>query len=301
MANLEHGRDVESDDPTGPWVLLGLDGEMSSADIESGGKLIQAGAAAWSGEPGGPVEVFSTLIQHDQMQWDPRAARVHGISQEDLASAPTPAQADEALREWLLTHGGVEGRRLLVPVGLNVAAFDMPFFRQALPRSSSLFARRAVDLNALCFSYASWDPNPRTSAPRDFAGWKRSMKAAANEQLDRAGVGGGEHDAGFDAAQALVGWWWLRQQTVDVTRKLAEAQDALEVADPLVSVLGQGLRRRLSVVSDADLKVLLESIPAGISPRKWFGTFHPGLGDTPLGAVEKGALEGVMSVAQLVG
>lgn len=31
------------------------------------------------------------------------------------------------------------------------------------------------------------------------------MKAAANGLVDRAGVGGREHDAGYDAAQALVG------------------------------------------------------------------------------------------------
>lgn len=241
--------------------------------------------------------VFTTLIRHERMHWDPRAARVHGISREQLESAPTPAEADEALTQWLLGHGAVEGRRLLVPIGLNVASFDMPFFRQALPRAAALFARRAVDLNALCFTYTGWDPNPRARSARDFAGWKRSMKASANEQLDRAGTPGAEHDAGYDAAQELVGWWWLRQQAVQATESLAHAQAALEAADPLVAILGQGLRRRLAVVSDDKLHMLLGHLPEQASPRRWFGTFRPDLGGTPLDAIERGHFEHVLSVA----
>lgn len=111
---------------------------MSSADIEAGGRLIQAAAAAWVDDPGGAVEVFTTPVRHETMQWGTRAERVHGITREELGLAPSTTQADGLFFEWLLAHGDVEGRRLLVTVGLNVAAFDMPFFRQTLPRSASL-------------------------------------------------------------------------------------------------------------------------------------------------------------------
>ena len=34
------------------WIFIGLDGEMSSAELHQGGQLIQVGAAIWSGQPG---------------------------------------------------------------------------------------------------------------------------------------------------------------------------------------------------------------------------------------------------------
>lgn len=117
------------------------------------------------------------------------------------------------------------------------------------------------------------------------------MKTAANAERGRAGISVREHDAGHDAAQALVGWWWGRQNTVPLTRKLAGAQDALVAAGPLMSVLGPGLRRRLSSASDTDLSALLKQLPAGVSPRKWFGTRETELGGTPLELTEKGNLE----------
>lgn len=284
----------ETDDQT-DWALVGLDGEMSSSELNEGGRLIQAGAAAWVDQPGGAVTTFTRLIHHDEMAWSSRAAAVHGISRDELAAAPSATEVDEELRVWLLANGGVDGRRLIVPIGLNVAAFDMPFFRQALPHASLLIARRAVDLNALCFTYAGWEPNSKSDNARDFAGWKRSMKIAANNELARRGIEVREHDAGFDAAQALLGWWWLRQQAVLLTKQVTQLDTRLDAADPLRALLGDGLLDRLIGIERSILSEIVALLPADVSPRRWFGTKRSALGCTPLAALLNGRLKDVIS------
>jgi hypothetical protein len=279
------------------WVHIGLDGEMSAADLSDGGRLIQAGAAAWSAEPGGPVETFTSLIRHDQLTWCDRAAQVHGITRDQLADAPAAAEVDEALRAWLLAHGGTDGKRRIVPVGLNVAAFDLPFFRHSLPGATELLARRSVDLNALCFTYAGWDPNPRTATTRDFAGWKRAMKTAANAALTEQGRTVREHDAGYDAAQALVGWWWLRGQLTDSAARLARMEQHLDTLDPLRAALGDGLLARLSGIPRPALESIVAALGPDVSVRRWFGTHQPALGQTPLQALQAGRLAEILAAA----
>jgi hypothetical protein len=274
---------------------------MSSPELVEGGKLIQAGAAAWAGEPGGAVEIFTATIAQPQMQWSERAARVHGLTREDVQAAAPAAEVDQALRAWLLAHGGVDGKRMIVPIGLNVAAFDMPFFRDALPSASSLIARRAVDLNAMCFAFAGWDPNPRTRAARDFAGWKKSMKVQANRILAASGVPVREHDAGFDAAQALVGLWWLQSQLAEATSVAARALQAAESPDPLARVLGAGLLERLASVPRPVLEQIVTSLGDSVNARKWFGRGQVALGGTPLQALTEGKVDLVLACAQRAG
>lgn len=85
MNDVTHSGEADDTEST-PLVLMGLDGEMSSADIGEGGKLIQAGAATWVNDPGGPIEVFSSLIRHDRMAWSERAAAVHGLTRDEFGS-----------------------------------------------------------------------------------------------------------------------------------------------------------------------------------------------------------------------
>ena len=288
--------DTSTNLDTSPWVFIGLDGEMSSAELEQGGRLIQVGAAVWSGRPGEDCETFSSLIFLDEsMPWSERAAQVHGIPRADLASAPSPVEVDKLFYAWLIAHGAQEGSRIIVPIGLNVAAFDMPFFRLTLPRSSSLIARRAVDLNAICFSYDGWDPNPRSDGSRDFAGWKRSMKIAANTWLSEHGVPVREHDAGYDALQALVGWWWLREQLKTPVAHLVDLDARLDALDPLRALLGDGLLGRLSMVSRTDLLAIVGHLAQDVAPRRWFGTKHAALDATPLAALAAGRVAEVLA------
>lgn len=191
---------------TGPLLLIGLDCETSSADLSNGGRLIQAGAAAWSNGPGSTIDVYSSLIRHDTMNWDPAAANVHHISPESVANAPAPGHVDEQLHAWLCNHGADPDSSSVIPIGFNVTSFDLPFFRHTLPRSSALLSHRGIDLNSICFTYAD------LTGPRDFHHYKEAAKAYANEQLEQTGQAVHDHDAGHDAAQALLAWWYLKQQ-----------------------------------------------------------------------------------------
>jgi hypothetical protein len=296
--NTEPEPESNSDDTAdSSWVLIGLDGEMSSADLSSGGRLIQAGFAAWSTQPGGDIETFTSLIRQTEMDWSARAATVHNIARESVEAGPPPEEVDEAAFSWLLAHGAVEGRRLVVPIGLNVGSFDMPFFRQALPRTASLISRRSVDLNALCFTFADWDPNHRASSARNFTGWKRSMKTAVNAELARRGFAVAEHDAGYDAAQALLGWWWLRRQMTDLTAEVARLDGRLDAADPLRATLGDGLLMRLERTPRSVLEQIVASLTPNVSPRRWFGTPSARLGATPLQALLDGRDDEVIAAS----
>jgi hypothetical protein len=188
-----------------------LDCETSSASIASGGRLIQAGLAVWSGDHGTTVEVFSSLVHQTEMEWSPEAAAVHNIDRSRIERAPSAVEVDAAASAWLIERGAVPGERTVVPVGLNVGSFDLPFFAQALPRTSSLLSHRVVDLNSLCFAFDGWSPAGPNAAV-GFQQWKQAMKATANAALAAQGWPADDHDAGFDAAQALLGFWWLRSQ-----------------------------------------------------------------------------------------
>lgn len=192
-------------------VFVGLDGEMSGANIEDGHVLIQIGAAV---RVNNTVDTFSSLLKVDSRGegwWDERAAKVHNIPIEKVDGAPPAAEVDSQLAGWLLERGAIFGRRFLVPVGFNVVAFDMPFVRQALPETAELFSRRGVDLNALMYAAEGWDPNPR-NATRKWSGWKRSAKKAVAPQVDVLCPGVTDHDAGYDAVQALLIFEWMRTQ-----------------------------------------------------------------------------------------
>lgn len=208
-------------------VIIGLDGEMSSPDLAAGGVLIQAGAAARGSD--GTLSVFSSLIRmgtgpwtegpvgpgdrsSGAQFWDLEAASVHGITQQQIAEAPTADEVDEKFRSWLLAHGAVDAYRKVLACGFNVAGFDLPFFTATLPRSMELISRRSVDLNACCALLDGWDPNPKITTPRDMWSWKKAAMKQARHKLAEDGVAGAAHDAGYDAAEALVAFDWLRSQ-----------------------------------------------------------------------------------------
>lgn len=191
-------------DYTGPVLFVGLDCETSSAQLATGGRLIQAGAATWREQPGGPIDIYSSLVSHDTLDWDPAAAAVHNIDYDAMRSAPKPASVDHTLQQWLLERGADPEHASIVPIGFNVTSFDLPFFRQALPKTAGMISHRGVDLNSVCFTYADID------GQRTFTHYKNAAKAYANERLTTPGERPAEHDAGYDAAQALLVWWYLK-------------------------------------------------------------------------------------------
>lgn len=178
------------------FTYVGLDGEMSSSELEQGGRLIQIGLALADGS------AYSAMINPGEMLWDEEAVAVPGISRSDLPSYVNSEEVDKNAYDFLISQGAKPNRRMkTVPVGWNVGAFDMPFVRETLPLTYSLFSRRTVDLNALCFVLDS-----RNNL--NFESWKKRSKEYAIEKIGYENA----HDAGWDAKMSLYCFEYLRQE-----------------------------------------------------------------------------------------
>jgi hypothetical protein len=195
--------------PDGDLIVTGLDCETSGSDLAAGHRLIQAGLAVLvDGRP----DIFSSTVgwpldSWDDTNWSEAAGAVHRISRTTLAHSPTPDEVDLQAESWLLSHGAVPGRRLVLSVGFNVGSFDHPFFGRYLPRTRALVTHRHVDLNSVCFTLDGWSPE---GEPRSWLEWKELAKTHAAAELRHYGAAA--HDAGYDAAEALLSWRWLRDQ-----------------------------------------------------------------------------------------
>jgi hypothetical protein len=195
------------------YRFFGLDGEMSSSDLDKGGRLIQIGVTAHTNLDGTVAigdEAFCALLNPGPNFWAPIAEAVHGFTEAEVAAALPASVVDDHLVEWLLAHGAdLKRRGNTVPIGLNVGAFDMPHVAAALPRTSAMFARRTVDLNAILFTLdgASYD-----GAKLGVDEWKTLALKFADRTIAglRVGSEGQAHDAGYDALQALHAWRFLR-------------------------------------------------------------------------------------------
>lgn len=201
-------------------IPIGLDGEMTGSEIADGHRLIQIGVATAvdvgpfdvSDGPGCQVDVFTADIGQPTAPIDPRASEVHGFSDQRIRNGPPADEVDGRLRIWLEQRGGrVKGRRL-APVGFNVARFDMPFVEQALPQTNAVLSRRTIDLNASLYTLQSLVELGGGHPTR--SGLKRMAKRWAAEELTRQGHQEAWHDAGYDAAAALLAFRWLRASIV---------------------------------------------------------------------------------------
>jgi hypothetical protein len=180
------------------YLYIGLDGEMSSSELAEGGKLIQIGLSTEDGYQ------ISMNMNPGECQWSERAFEVHCITLESLQSAPLPDEVDSRVYDWLIAIGADTNRRgKTIPVGFNVGAFDMPFVRDSLPLSFSLFSRRTVDLNALCFAL---DYKEEHGMPVKSETWKKRAKEYA---IDKIGTEN-QHDAGWDSLMHIYCFEYLR-------------------------------------------------------------------------------------------
>lgn len=197
-------------------TFFGLDGEMSSADLSEGGRLIQIGVAAHTTSDGSEAlnpEFFGAILSPGPNTWSLIAEGVHGFTEAEIAAATPAADVDLMLVDWLVAHGADPRRRgNSIPIGFNVGAFDMPHVALVLPRASALFSRRTVDLNAICFTLDGADYD---GLARRWDGWKdlastyaaRMIASLIPDATTQA------HDAGYDALLHLHAWRFLRAYT----------------------------------------------------------------------------------------
>jgi hypothetical protein len=193
-------------------TFFGLDGEMSAAELHAGGRLIQIGAAAHTYPDGVTLteepDAFSMLLNPGSMSWDPESAAVHGFTREEIEAAAPAADVDDALYSWLVARGANPKRREnTIAVGFNVGSFDLPHLAVVLPKTYSLFSRRSLDLNSICFTL---DGKPIDGTPGTWQQWKEAAKTHAIVTLAGLGYQEAEHDAGYDALLHLYVWRFLK-------------------------------------------------------------------------------------------
>jgi hypothetical protein len=175
-------------------MYIGLDGEMSSAELSLGGRLIQIGLALNTGA------TYGSMINPGEMLWDERAVAVPGFTRADIPAEENWERVDQEAYDFLESQGvNVKRRNKNVPVGWNVGAFDMPYVRETLPKTYSLLSRRTVDLNVLCFLLDGKDN-------LNFDSWKKRSKQYAIEKIGYDNA----HDAVWDAQMSLYCFEYLK-------------------------------------------------------------------------------------------
>lgn len=181
------------------YMFVGLDGEMSGTELSDGARLIQIGLAL-------PNAAYVANINPGEMSWDPEAEAVHKIPRENLPSNPNADVVDANAYSFLVSLGADPKRRnKTIPVGWNVGSFDMPFVKETLPNLNSLFSRRTVDLNALCFALDGKEENGmRVNAET----WKARSKEYAIKKIGYEDA----HNAGWDAKMSLYCFEYLSMQ-----------------------------------------------------------------------------------------
>jgi oligoribonuclease (3'-5' exoribonuclease) len=178
------------------YRFVGTDGEMTGAakvlDFYSHYALIQIGVAIT------PDIIFTSDIGHETYNWEQEALDVNKFTHERIKAGPKPAVVDKALVEWVKAQ--VPGERVkLIPVGFNVASFDVPYVRYWLPEFRKLLGYRSVDLNSVLYTAAK-------VTGRGYDKIKDAAKKYAVRVLDRPED---FHNAGYDAAAALAAWEYL--------------------------------------------------------------------------------------------
>lgn len=174
------------------YLYVGLDGEMSGY-LEDGGRLIQIGLTVR--KPDGELDTLSVLINPGKMSWSEESAAIHEISLSDVVEVGLPNDVvDQLCYDWLIVHGAdPKKRKLTIPVGFNIIGFDMPFIKEQLPQTYSLFSRRMGDLNGMIWMLQGKDG-------LGFTGWKDAAINHAHSILPDFNP----HDAGWDSARHLL-------------------------------------------------------------------------------------------------
>ena len=195
----------------------GLDGEMTGSGSRESGpaaekyQLIQIGLATMQiGErPEAIVFVPKTLrtytsdIGYQQWNSQVQAMEVNKFTSERIRAGPIPSAVDADAAKWLDERVG-PGKRDLHAVGWNVGSFDMPFVARYLPNLFDRFSYRSVDLNSIIFSMADTDD--------EYKALKHKAKTRAESALRVIGIEPNYHDAGYDAASALMAFKYLREE-----------------------------------------------------------------------------------------
>ncbi len=149
------------------------------------------------------LKTFVSDIGYDEWNSQPQAMEVNKFTSERIKAGPVQEIVDRDVNAWLDERVGA-GKRDLHAVGWNVGSFDMPFVREYLPMLGDRFSYRSVDLNSILYSMADTDD--------EYKALKGKAKSGAEVELRKMGIEANFHDAGYDAANALIAFKLLREQ-----------------------------------------------------------------------------------------
>lgn len=178
------------------YNYIGLDIETSGTELNGGARIIQIGICLPN------KETYVSYINPGEMVWSDEAEQIHKISHQTVINSQLAIDVDKIVYQFLVDNGiSPDSRSKNIPVGWNVASFDMPFLKYSLPKTHSLFSRRAAELNSICFALEG--KNGRNSDT-----WKKNSKKYAVEQIGSDNA----HDAGWDALMSLYCFEYLKEQ-----------------------------------------------------------------------------------------
>lgn len=192
--------------------FVGVDGEMTGVNRfavipEQPVRLCQIGVAT------GAADVFTSDIgwQAGTYSTEEKALEVNGFDIARIEAGLPAEEVDQVLFDWMTARG--IGPKEAIAVGWNVGSFDFAqFIIPTLPKFSSLFAHRYVDLNSICFALTEAKdllPPTMLKGPEwKFEKWKDRAKEVSAHMLGTENW----HDAGYDAAASLLQFQWLSQQ-----------------------------------------------------------------------------------------
>jgi DNA polymerase III epsilon subunit-like protein len=181
-------------------TYIGIDGEMSGNDIDSGHELIQIGLAKYVDDE---VQSIGYLINPGEMVWSMQAQEVHQFTKDEVEEYGIhPETVDQIVSTWA---NPTSQRRDIIMVGFNVGSFDRPFIKRTLPLLYGKFSRRSVDLNSVIFSMSTTNG--------EFERIKQASKDYAFKKMEGmfSGFKDRQHDAEYDAVMSLYCFEYLQQ------------------------------------------------------------------------------------------
>lgn len=187
---------------TQPSKFVGLDVETTGTDVAAH-VLIQIGVY----DPiSGDVFRSDVYPAFENYAVDPQALQVNGFTMDRIEAAPAASLVDTVLCLWLDKHELVGAH----PVGFNVASFDLPFVKRALPVAFSKLSYRTIDLNAVLFTITEIIKSPPGKVGHAYETFKHRAKAFGATQVKGKTGAYGWHDAAFDAVASYHAWVYLR-------------------------------------------------------------------------------------------
>jgi|SRR6266853_40786 len=168
-------------------IYCGLDIETTGLDLNKDHRLIQLALVY------GPATWVYDVLPIGVMTIDPRAMEVNKFTLSRIEGGVPNDELDHDLSKYLLNEFKPES---LTAVGWNIGSFDLPFLKKELPKTSTLFSHRVVDLSGICI----------LAAERKSLNWRNLKEVwhkAAEEAMNEKAQW---HDALWDARAALKVW-----------------------------------------------------------------------------------------------